>query len=255
MRAAASTSWQRILGFAVALLFATTMGCNDLSGRPNPANKPVMPDQVLEFEKLVANNCAGCHGKEGNFGPAPPLNDPIFVEIISRAQLASVVQNGRPGTPMPPFSKAQGGPLTDEQIDVLVEGIRSQWNPDKFAEKSLPTYVPAEGEGALSGNRERGAELFSRACAGCHGANGLGTVREGVVSNVINSPAFLSLISDQAIRRIIITGRPDLGMPSFAERTGRPNDFQPLTSANIADLVALVAGWRAVGETVATPAH
>jgi hypothetical protein len=96
--------------------------------------------------------------------------------------------------------------------------------------------------------------LFGRACAGCHGANGLGKVREGIATKVINSSAFLSLISDHAIRRIIITGRPDLGMPSFAERIGRPNDFQPLTPADINDLVALLAGWRSAGETAAISA-
>ena len=53
-------------------------------------------------------------------------------------------------------------------------------------------------------------------------------------------PAFLALISDQASRRIIITGRPDLGMPNYAETDGRPEDFQPLTSAEIDDLVALL---------------
>jgi mono/diheme cytochrome c family protein len=254
MRAATSKSCQRILSFLAALMVAAALGCSDFPGKPNPADKPIMPDQVLAFEKLFANNCAGCHGSDGSFGPAPPLNDPLFIEIISREQLAGVVENGRPGTPMPPFSKTHGGPLTDEQIVVLVDGIRSRWSAAKHAENSLPPYVPSESEGALAGNAERGAELFSRACAGCHGANGLGKVREGVATKVINSSAFLSLISDHAIRRIIITGRPDLGMPSFAERIGRPNDFQPLTPADINDLVALLADWRTAGGTAAISA-
>jgi hypothetical protein len=36
-------------------------------------------------------------------------------------------------------------------------------------------------------------------------------------------------------------------MPSYAENDGRPKDFQPLTSAEIDDLVALLADWRATG--------
>ena len=251
MRAATSKSGQRTLCLAAALLIAVASGCGDLPGRPNPDDKPVMPDQVLGFEKLFANNCAGCHGSNGNFGPAPPLNDPLFIEIISREQLASVVENGRPGTPMPSFSKPQGGRLTNEQINVLVDGIRLHWKADKPVESPPRPYASAKSEGALSGNPDRGAEVFSRACAGCHGANGLGADREGVATHAINSSAFLSLISDQAIRRIIITGRPDLGMPSFAERKGRPNDFQPLTPADIDDLVALLAGWRTASGTAA----
>ena len=35
----------------------------------------------------------------------------------------------------------------------------------------------------------------------------------------MNEPDFLALVSDQALRRIIITGRPDLGMPNY--RRGR----------------------------------
>ena len=97
----------------------------------------------------------------------------------------------------------------------------------------------SEGVQASPGSRERGAEVFARACAGCHGPNGAGIEHDGVVASAINVPAFLALISDQAIRRIIITGRPDLGMPNYAEHDGRPDDFQPLTSAEIDDLVAL----------------
>ena len=60
----------------------------------------------------------------------------------------------------------------------------------------------------------------------------------------INDPAMLTLFSDQALRRIVITGRPDLGMPNFSDDTGRSGDFAPLSSDEIADLVALLASWR-----------
>ena len=75
------------------------------------------------------------------------------------------------------------------------------------------------------------------------GENGRG--EEGSdVANAIHEPAFLALISNQALRRIIITGRSDLGMPNFAGKDGRPDDFSTLTSPQIDDLVALLAQWR-----------
>ncbi len=250
MESATKNYCLRFAHLAVASWLVAVLGCNDLPGKPNPANKPIMPDQVLDFDKLFANNCAGCHGSGGKLGPAPPLNDPLFVEIISSEQILNVVKNGRPGTPMPPFSRDKGGPLTNEQIDVLAQGIRTHWKPDQPSDNPLPAYALTENAGAVAGNRQRGAEVFSRACAGCHGQNGLGKVRDGTATNVINTSAFLSLISDQALRRIIITGRPDLGMPSYNEHTGRPADFQPLTSEDINDLVALLADWRATNGTV-----
>ena len=240
---------------AIALL---TAGC-DLPGQPNPDDRPKTPSEILSFEPLFQHNCAGCHGADGQLGPAPPLNDPTFLAIISDAELTQVVHDGRVGTPMPPFAQERGGELTDEQIKVLVDGLKSQWGDRAKAGESLPAYTLTKVEGVQStpGSRERGEEVFARACAGCHRPNGSGVVQDGELHDKINDAAFLALISDQALRRIIITGRPDLGMPTYAEGDGRPSNFQPLTSAGIDDLVALLADWRATGSvserTAATP--
>ena len=56
-------------------------------------------------------------------------------------------------------------------------------------------------------------------------------------AGAIHDPDLLSLASDQFLRRLVITGRPDLGMPDFAGASGREPDFQPLSSQEIADLV------------------
>ena len=63
----------------------------------------------------------------------------------------------------------------------------------------------------------------------------------------INDPDFLALISDQALRRYVITGRPDLGMPDFANSKGRAAGFQPLTAEDVNHVVALLASWRQGG--------
>jgi len=66
-------------------------------------------------------------------------------------------------------------------------------------------------------------------------------------AGAIHDAAFLSLISDQALRRYVITGRPDLGMPNYADGENRPEGFKPLTPGAIEDLVALLAHWRKNG--------
>jgi cytochrome c oxidase cbb3-type subunit 3/ubiquinol-cytochrome c reductase cytochrome c subunit len=230
----------------------------------------VAADQVLDFGKLYQTNCAGCHGADGKLGPAPPLNDSLFLAIVPDKELLAVITEGRAvspaqKTPMPAFGLGKAGPLTesasvpselaaalagarqqgaltDAQIKVLAEGIKTQWGPAASLPASVPAYRGAAG--SRGGNKDRGAQVFARACAGCHGKEGQGVEREHRLDRKIHAPAFLALISDQALRRYIITGRPDLGMPAYDGKKGRPEDFQPLTSAQIDDLVALLATWR-----------
>jgi cytochrome c oxidase cbb3-type subunit 3 len=146
-----------------------------------------------------------------------------------------IVDEGRPGTPMPAFSRRHGGPLTDEQVRAIAAGIKPRWKANRSGPPP-PAYALAKGDAG------RGRQVFAKSCAPCHGDEGRGG--EGKVGP-IHDPAFLALISDQAIRRVVITGRRDLKMPDFAGKDGRPDDFKPLTSADVADLVALLSGWRA----------
>jgi mono/diheme cytochrome c family protein len=206
-------------------------------------------DQQLTFGPLYRANCSGCHGADGNLGPAPPLNNSTFLAIVPDDVLRNVISDGRTGTPMPAFAQKSGGTLTDAQVQALVEGIRANWKPAEASEGPLPRYELANTDNPQSkpANRQRGAEVYARACAHCHGESGEG----GHDSGPLNDPAFLALISNQALRRIVITGRPDLSMPTYAGQEGRSSDFQPLTSAEIDDVVALLADWRA-GRGLAT---
>jgi cytochrome c oxidase cbb3-type subunit III len=225
-------------------------GCN-LPGAPNKADRPVPANHVMDFNVLYAARCAGCHGADGKLGPAPPLNDAIFLAIVPDAELLRVVREGRnvnpaQKTPMPGFAQILGGPLTDAQVKVLSEGIKKRWQGSTTAstqQSSLPAYFADKAVG--NGNKEEGVRLFARACAGCHGDDGKGQ-KDGkpLRAGAVHDPAFLALISDQELRRIIISGRPDLGMPSYADKTGRPDDFRALTSAEIDDLIALLRQWR-----------
>lgn len=227
------------------LLLAALAGC-DLPGRPDPADRPVPAEQVVDFRPLYTMNCAGCHGADGKLGPAPPLNDPIFLSIVPDDELLRVIGEGRTvspvqKTPMPAFLRDKGGPLTAAQVKVIAEGIKKQWAPTKPA-ASLPPYRASTTVAAA--NKNDGARVFGRACAGCHGSQGQGGKDGQREVGALNDPAFLALISDQALRRYAITGRPDLGMPAFDGHNGRPAEFRPLSSREIDDLVAFLASWR-----------
>src|SRR6516164_7094573 len=221
------------------LLAALAVGC-DPPGKPREADRPVPADQIKEFDVLYSTHCAGCHGANGKLGPAPPLNDPLFLAIVPDAELLRVITEGRAvapaqKSPMPAFARDRGGPLTDAQVKLLADGIKRRWGGEVPTEEP-PPYLPRREPG----DKERGAKLFDLACAACHGDEGKGAEQAGAV----NEPSFLALISDQELRRIVITGRDDLGMPDYSDSNWRSPKFKPLTSAEINDLVALLGYWR-----------
>jgi mono/diheme cytochrome c family protein len=224
----------------LVILTASAAGC-DLPGRPDPADRPVPADQVVDFTILYKQNCAGCHGADGKLGPAPPLNDPLFLALVPDAVLEQVTAEGRPNTPMPAFARAKGGSLTDAQVKALAGGLKPRWGAAGQTTDGAPPYLASRG-----GDGRPGAEVFARACAGCHGDDGRGVPKDGRPTRVINDRVFLALVSDQALRRIVITGRPDLGMPDYAGPRSQHADFHPLTPEQVNDLVALLASWRQV---------
>lgn len=228
-------------GLLAVLLAGVLTGC-EFPGMPNPAERPVPADKVVEFAPLFKDHCSGCHGANGTLGPAPPLNDAIFLSIVPDAELLRVIGEGRPGTPMPAFAREHGGTLNAAQVSALAKGLKSHWLAQVSVSAPLPSYVDDEPNASArsSENTERGKQAFARACAACHGEFGQGTSKAGAV----HDPVFLGLISNQALRRIIITGRPDLGMPNFVDHKARGPDYQPLSSSEIDDLVALLADWR-----------
>lgn len=229
-----------VVGAAYWLLAALT-GC-DFPGRPDPAERPVAADEVVDFDVLFQTHCAGCHGKDGTLGPAPPLADALFVSLISERDLHETIAGGRSGTPMPAFLRSQGGTLLPRQVEVLTAGIKERWNAKRPVHPNAPPYQLAR-QRQRPGDRKLGEEVFARACAECHGSRGEG----GDMAGAINDPNMLALLSDQALRRLAITGRQDLGMPDFAGTDGRDENFRPLSSDEIDALVALVASWRHQG--------
>ncbi len=228
-----------------AAMMISLAGCHP-PGKPDPDARAEAAAAEHDFVHLYRANCAGCHGADGKLGPALPLNDPIFLAIAPTEKVIAAISHGRPGTPMPAFARDAGGTLSDQDIQTLASCMKGQWQAATTPRADFPRYALHDHQQQSAGDAQAGAKVFARACADCHGTDGRGTSNRGP-SNGIHEPAFLALISDQALRRVIITGRPDLGMPNYADGEGRSEDFQPLSEAEIDDLVALLASWRAEG--------
>ncbi len=218
----------------VILVVVLLAGC-DLSGKPDAIDAYKRPDKIVNFDFLYQRNCAGCHGADGKLGPAPPLNDALFAALVTDAELKQVISEGRRGTPMSAYLEDNGGTLTATQVEILANGIKKRWGM-----QPAPANAPSLRAGDTGGNALRGAIVYAHACASCHADQGQGTTAAGA----LNDPAFLTLISDAALRRYIITGRPDLGMPNYAEHTGRAADFVALNDSDVIDLVTFLKSWR-----------
>jgi cytochrome c oxidase cbb3-type subunit III len=229
---------------AFAFLMLWTSGC-DLPGRPKAADRS---QDDRSFDVLYRRNCAGCHGATGKLGPAPPLDDKLFLALVPDDELKRVVSEGRPGTLMPGFAADKGGQLTAEQVLLLAEGIKTRWGRAEPASAGTPPYRPEAGKPDRADGNGDGLKVFARACACCHGDEGRGERYGGKpddkLAGAINVPEFVALFSDQALRRLIITGRPDLGMPNSSDGAGRAEGFKPLTSREVTELVSLLASWR-----------
>ena len=213
-----------LLGF---LVFAA---CDSLPGKPTEADRPLRPDQVVDFAVLYGENCAGCHGADGKLGAARPLNDAVYLTVIGADRLRQIAADGVANSLMPGFGPAAGGSLTDQQVDLVVSGMISRWGSSDAVPSARPAYAaPAPGDAP------RGATVYAAACAGCHGVDGAGGKKGG---SIVDS-SYLALVSEQALRSAVLFGRPDLGMPDW-----RGSDGRPLSEQDVADVVAWMMARR-----------
>ena len=223
----------------ITLTLAVTMAlaaCDAVPGRPKPDARELAPTEVVAFDALYAQNCAGCHGRDGRMGAARALNDPVYLALVPPEHVRRVIAVGVPGTAQPAFALDAGGSLTDQQIDVLVRGIEQRWaRPDAVAGQEIPPYDAAQAA-TRGASAERGRDVFAGACAACHGENGRGGPRGGSVTD----PSYLALVSDQHVRTTVVAGRSDLGMPDWRGAGGTG----PLTAQQVSDVVAWVVAQR-----------
>lgn len=166
-----------------------------------------LEDGKVEYETL----CATCHGLKAEGGTRqyaiegvnrsyaePPLKY-IYSRYMTAGRnyeevtqiLYDAINRGRaPGTPMPTWGLAFGGPLNTYQVDAIVDYLQS-------IQEEFPK---AEGT--------NGAEIFAANCAICHGANGEGGVGP-------NLTVALERIDKESLRTTIEDGRLNVNRPSM----------------------------------------
>ncbi len=215
----------------LASLVLPLAGCR-LPGKPRLDAEDVRPDEVKDFTKLYASNCAACHGADGSNGPSVALANPVYQAIVSEDDLRKAIAKGGPGKLMPAFGRSAGGMLTEAQVEVLVKGIRQRWyKPGYLGTQAAPPYkADVQGDGG------RGQQSFQTYCASCHGETGGREASGGSVTD----RSYLTLVSDQSLRNTIIAGRPDLGHPDWRSAM----QGHPMSDQEVTDIVAWMASQR-----------
>jgi mono/diheme cytochrome c family protein/rhodanese-related sulfurtransferase/catechol 2,3-dioxygenase-like lactoylglutathione lyase family enzyme len=178
--------------------------------------------------------CALCHGKdrEGYAADvAPSLRSHALMSTTQKPRSAynylhHTVSYGRAGTAMAPYAKNQGGPLDEDDIDLLLQWLYESSGVKKPIELSAKPVV---------GNITVGRSLYDVHCARCHGSKG-----EGGNGPAIANPMLLATASDAFLRYTIAEGRDGTPMPSFKDS---------LSSRDLDALTAFVrsraSGWNA----------
>ena len=113
--------------------------------RNDCANCHAHPAAGKKGEALYTVACGICHESDHRASMVPDLK--ALKKPTDKSYWDTWVRNGRYGTLMPAFSKAEGGPLEEEQIASLVTFLTDHFRPvkssdfgDPFSETSGPNF-------------------------------------------------------------------------------------------------------------------
>jgi mono/diheme cytochrome c family protein len=170
--------------------------------------------------------CQRCHAAQGDgLGPIQPnlANFPRafwknaqFFRRIPDERIVKSVENGIPGTSMPPYGELLG----QEKIDSLLDLIFREFIRIKRSDKKVDLTIQAKPAALLS--KQKTEKEFVKYCSSCHGPAGTGKGPEYLKylprpRDLTNQPYFQA-IKDERIALAISYGIPGTAMPSFVEK-------------------------------------
>jgi mono/diheme cytochrome c family protein len=189
-------------------------------------------EEQLELgAQLFAENCAVCHGSNGEGRVGAELSKD-WPSVRPDLRVKTGIEAGVPGSPMPAWSQENGGPLTDDEIEALTLYILS-WETGGLPDLSpTPTFTPRPPITPIpdvEGDPNRGAVLYAENCAVCHGPNGEGRVGASLAKD------WPALRPDLRVKSVIEHGVAGSPMSAWSQANGGP-----LTDEDINDIVAFI---------------
>lgn len=183
---------------------------------------------------LYAENCAACHGANGEGTTlAPALNSAEVRTRLDDTAMTRIIVQGVPGTLMAAWNAA----LSDEQVTELVTFLR-RWEEIEAAGVAMPV-VETPPLDMSPETVATGQWLYGLLCAQCHGTNGFGSP----LAPALNNQLYLAETPDAAIQQIIAMGVQGTSMPAWGGR---------LTEADILALTAYLRSWEPDAPAIVT---
>ena len=194
--------------------------------------------KALEEEIALGQNCAFCHGGNAQGGPVPngfvnpvdgetvQYNAPPLDNVFQRWDeevIRFTIERGRPGTPMPAWGVAYGGPMTEQAVSDVINYLKAE-----FPANSEP---PAELSESATGQ-----EIFEARCAVCHGPEGQGKEDDSLwYQGMALWDGDVTHLDEDLHFTTIVNGRRFAFMPAFGEAPaqGIPVPLYPLTEDQI----------------------
>jgi len=176
-------------------------------------------------EDLYLENCAICHGNDGQGGMGIPLALDDFLKSASTDYIKQTIRLGRPNRIMPSFYWM---PETDiNEIVHFIDGWRK-------------TPAPTWDLKPVKADKKSGETLYKQKCAACHGNDGRGGKGSGlhfsrpngiaITPPALNNQGLLNSAPDTMLHYIITHGRKDTPMPSAKQLGLSNNDINNLVS-------------------------
>jgi cytochrome c oxidase cbb3-type subunit III len=108
--------------------------------------------------------------------------------------------------------------------------MRKQWaQPNVFLGATPPPYAYLR-----EGDAHAGEQTYQARCSACHAPS----------HQQITSPDYLALVGDQALRTMVIAGRPDIGQPDWSHLGRGGKAAPPLSEQDVDNVIAYLASLR-----------
>ena len=157
------------------LLLISILGWLAENGRLRAQQHGTDPVQLDTGARVYSATCSACHGPDGDQVSGVELKKGQFRHASTEDELARVIQNGIPGTAMPPNN------VTSQNLVALVAYLHAMRD---FKTKKVALGDASKGRAVFEGKG---------GCANCHRVNGKGSHAALDLSDVgaIRTPSYL----------------------------------------------------------------